>query len=279
MRMRKNNYPDRSTLAAVDFSKLLPSLLPAMFAALVVLSSCGMLIKDDKSKPAAGTPPPVSLTPFEQMTGEWIGIYRAIDEGKPLGEAQSLTASFRENSQFTMTLDADASARVEGYWSEFQGKSLILRVSGSSISRIASAGKVAEPTYELLGSSLRIASTTYELKLSKKQAGPSPESPGGWHSMFMGTWMCLGQSQRKTTIVISEPADFKLSSILGNERTFIALGKVSLSDSNSIELTASSSSDPLEDGASFALQQSSASTELLFTRKNLAKSKLGNCHR
>jgi uncharacterized protein YceK len=267
MHMRKNSYP--------DLSKLI--LMPLV--TLVMMSGCGMLIKDDKNKPAAGAPAPITLTPFEQMTGEWVGIYHTIDEGKPLGEAQSLTASFRENGQFTLAMDSDASARVEGYWNEFQGKSLILRISGSSISRVGSAGKVAEPTYELSGSSLRIASEAYELKLSKKPGPTSPESPGGWHSVFMGTWVCLAASHRKTTIVISEPGDFKLSSVLGNERTFIALGKVNPKDSNSVQLTATSSSDPVEEGASFDLQQSSKSTELFFTRKNLTQSLLGSCHR
>ncbi len=267
---------------ATSKSKWISShLVTSIIASIVTLGvtlGCGM-VKDDKKKPGTDTPAPLSLTPFEQLTGEWVGIYRTLESGKASGEALSASLSFSENGDFALSLDSNSTARVEGQWNEFQGKTLILRITGSSIPRIGSSNQVAEPKYELLGSSLLISTDSYELKLGKKAAPATAQGPGGWHTTFVGSWVCVGEGQIKTTLLITDSADFKLSSVRKNERAFIAVGKLSPSDSSSLNLVPSASSDPLPEGAYFELRLNGASAELFLDRKDSSQAKLGHCQK
>jgi hypothetical protein len=245
--------------------------------AMLMTSACGP--KDDKNNGSGQAAPPLELSAFEQLTGEWVGIYRALEAGKPIGDASSASAALKDNGDFAISLDADATARVEGQWNEFQGKSLLLKVTGSSMPRISVSGKVVEPAYELLGSSLRITGEAFELKLSKKSAPTGPQGPGGAQSSFVGTWTCEGASQRKTSLVISGSDEFKLSSVRPNERIFIAQGKASASASGGLKLVPVSSSDPLPEGAFFEIRQSNASTEIFLHRDDTKQFRLGQCRK
>ena len=266
------------SIQAKNLPKLINASLVMFIAVLGLSTGCGM-VKDGKTNPVAGASSPISLTPFEQLTGEWVGIYRTLDSGKPTGEALSAKLTFNENGDFSFVLDSDLTARVEGQWTEFQGKTLILRVTGSSIPRIGSSSKVVEPKYELLGSSLLISSDAYELKLGRKAAPTTPQSPGGWHSNFVGNWTCRGTAQRNSTVLISDAAEFKLSSVRPNERAFIAVGNLSPSATAALILMPTSSSDAIPAGSSFELRQTGSSYELFFNRADLTQSNLGDCRK
>ena len=237
-------------------------------------SACGQ--KDDKDQEKSGQTP-LSLSPFEQLSTEWTGIYRALEDGKPMGDASGCRVVFSQDGTFSIKLDEDASAKVEGQWSEFQGKTLILRISGSSMPRVGSSGKVIEPSYELLGSSLRVSSQSFELKLTKKSGSvQQPTAPGGT-STFTGAWTCSNTDNRKSKILITESWDFKLSSVRQNERAFVSQGKAGITDAATLKLTPTASSDPLPTGAYFELRQAGIGADFVMISSTGPVVKLGVC--
>jgi hypothetical protein len=241
----------------------------------LVIISCG---KKDEEKKGSGTDREgLTLSPFEQISTEWSGSYKALNEGESFGEVSFVTANFSASNEFVMTVDGDASGKVEGRWSEFQGKNLILRITGSNISRIGSAGKIVEPLYELTGQSLRISSPNFEMKLTRQSSAETGQSPGSKPSFFSGSWICDDGRNRKTKILIDDSTNYQLSSLRQPERAFTAQGKTNLISSDILKLTADITSDAVAPGSYFELHKRDQNSELTFHRPDLEGINFGRC--
>ena len=242
----------------------------------VCIIACGTREGNDRGN---DNTPSLNLTPFEQLTGQWSGIYRGLDSGKPLGDAVAATMNLLADGAFNMSLDSDPSARVEGSWAEFQGRSLILKISGSTIPRIGISGKVVEPAYELLGSSLRVTTENFELKLAKKSTDSSSPTNGD-HSRFDGTWLCDDGGGRKTKLAITEDKTFTLASQRAGERIFVSQGTVLSREPALFHLIPSSSSDPLPEGSFFEFQLAAGKAELRLNKGQPTQiAKIGICRK
>jgi hypothetical protein len=144
--------------------------------AMIIISTPALILacgkKDEKDGGGGnGDSPGAPLTAFEQITGNWNGIYVAISDGKPFGEWQPISASFRADGGFSLTLDNDSAATVTGKWTQFQGTSMIWTISDSTISPIGTRGQVVQPNYALEGRGLRISADKFEIKLPGKREG------------------------------------------------------------------------------------------------------------
>ena len=252
------------------------------FAAITILfitfatGACGVKNNDDGS---SGQNTDLNLSPYEQLTGHWNGIYRAIENGKPFGEAAEATLKLESNGSFLLTLKSPDAASATGDWNEFQGRSLILKISGSTIPRVGSSGKLVETAYELLSSSLRIATDNFELKLAKQVENPG-DRPGENRPdpRILGNRICNSASGRSTNIVLYDNGRFSLTSRAGNERVFLASGKFVVIEGYTLNLVPSNVTDPLPKGSYFQLTTAPGRSELWL--KSMTQNKdtnLGRC--
>ena len=227
----------------------------------LLAGACGVRDNDD-NKGAENSD--LNLTPLEQLRGEWSGIYSAIENGRPHGEAAEATLKLEANGTFLLTLNNNDTARVQGDWSEFQGRSLILKISGSTIPRIGSSGKIIEPTYSLIASSLRILNEQFELKLTKHEETPN-EPPGGNSpdTRVIGNWRCKSETGRTTNLVLYGNWDFSLTSIAPGERLFLASGAMRNPQGSILNLYPSNVTDPLPVGSYFQLTTTPERSQLL----------------
>lgn len=248
-----------------------------LLIASIMFCSCG--VRDNNDGGDGGSD--LNLTPTEQLAADWTGLYRTVDDGKPSGEPQETTLRLLSNGTFILTLNGNEAARVEGEWSEFQGRSLILKISGSSIPRIGVAGKLIEPSYDLLGSSLKITNDKFELKLYKRPGGD--DSNGGSNQPnpgIIGQWRCKSSADRTTSIVLSNNNTFRLTSLARNEQMFLASGSFQTEQSSVLILNPSKTSAPLAEGSFFQLVMSTTRGELsLMSTDGRNQKELGNCSR
>ncbi len=236
-------------------------LAASIVVATLLVGACGVRDNDDNKGSENGD---LNLTPFEQLRGEWNGTYSAIENGRPHGEAVEATLKLEPNGAFLLTLHNNDSARVLGDWSEFQGRSLILKISGSTIPRVGSSGKIIEPTYLLLASSLRILNEQFELKLTKREETPH-EHPGGNSpdTRVIGNWRCKSEAGRTTNLVLYGNWDFSLTSIAPGERLFLASGAMRNPQGSVLNLYPSNVTDPLPVGSYFQLTTAPGQSQLL----------------
>jgi hypothetical protein len=234
--------------------------------------SCGK--KDDKNSSGGATPLP--LTAAEQISGEWNGIYRGMVDGRPSSDAYVVNANFSSDGKFQIVNPNDVSAFVRGNWNEFQGKSLLLSVSESSIPKIGLAGALIEASYDLVGSQLRFGSATFEVKLSKK-AVSTPADPVS--SKIFGKWRCKSGDNRVSVLELLESSEFRLSSQGRGERVFIAKGAIESSSGNSFRLITRQSSDPVPSGSVFIFEINGELGTLRFSRSDNTSVDLGTCEK
>jgi len=223
----------------------------AILAMSFLVTACGVKDNDDG---AGSQNPDLNLSPFEQLTGQWDGIYQAIENGKPFGEAAEANLKLEANGSFLLSLKNPGAPSATGEWSEFQGRSLILKISGSTIPRIGSSGKLIEATYELLRSSLRIATENFELKLSKITEAPDDTPDGNSpNPRILGNWACSSAAGRVTNIVIYNNGRFSLTSRAASERVFLASGTYLIpgGSSSTLNLMPHEVTDPLPRGSYF----------------------------
>lgn len=241
------------------------------------MAACGVR---DNDKPNGSTEPDLQLSPFEQMVGEWSGIYRAIESDKPFGDASEAVLKLGADGTFNLTLNGQEDARVIGQWSEFQGRSLIMKIQGSSVPRIGSAGKLIEPIYEMQGSNLRISDLKFELKLTRKTANPGETPSSTPPTGIFGSWNCADNNGRQTLIKLSNDNSFALSSTKVGERLFLASGKFSDDGVSGITMTPNQTSDRLPDQSYFQLRFMAGKGELKI-RSDIANTEtiLGTCSR
>jgi hypothetical protein len=241
------------------------------------LVNCGS--KDDKGDNTAGTQDPMQLSPAEQLTADWNGIYRSISNNVPSSEPLEATARFTADRQFEITLQQDQTARVVGTWSEFQGKNLILKITGSTISPIGATGKIVEANFDLLGENLRIYSPTFDLRLTKESSSKPSDSAGTANHFFQANWSCNDGAGRTTRVFIDEKWHFKLSTIRTGERAFVAEGDLSSVSEDLAQLKIQSSSDPLAQGSLFEFRRNTNNTTLILTRPESPSLNLGTCRK
>jgi hypothetical protein len=243
---------------------------------IVLIASCGVRDNDETRGEASED---LNLSPTEQLIGQWNGLYRALENGRPFGDATETNLQLNENGRFLLKLSSNDSAQALGDWSEFQGRSLIMKISGSTIPRFGVAGKLIEPSYELLGQSLRIAGENFEIKLSKKSEGSGGDTGGNRPDpRIRGAWICKTTSGRTTKLQVSNGSSFSLTSTTAGERMFLATGTVTAAENGISILRPSRMSDPLPDGSFFQLEITSDRSELkLLSPKNDFNKTLGNC--
>jgi hypothetical protein len=223
----------------------------------------------------------LNLTPFQQLTGQWDGIYQAFENGKPFGDAAEANLKLEANGSFLLTLKNPDAPSATGEWSEFQGRSLILKLSGSTIPRIGSSGKLIETTYELLRSSLRVATENFELKLSKRTDAPD-DTPDGTspNPRILGNWVCSSAAGRATNMVIYDNGKFSLTSRAAGERVFLAAGTYLIpgGSSSTLNLIPHEVTDPLPRGSYFQFTQSQGDNRLWLKAMSPDQEKdLGSC--
>jgi len=242
---------------------------------LISFNSCG---NGDKNQGNGSQSQDLELTPSEQLVGDWNGIYRALENGKPIGDASEARMSLSPEAGFSIKLGA-GDALTMGEWSEFQGRSLILKISGSSIPRIGAAGKIIEPSYDLQGTNLHISNEFFELKLTKKSGesdSPSGDKPP---TGSLGSWKCDDGLGRQTKLQLSQSNAFSLVSSKPGERLFYASGKVVSIQANVMKLVPSSVSDPLPTGSYFQFTRQANNSELVFIPESEGKNtSLGTCN-
>lgn len=237
--------------------------------------SCGK--KDDKNSKGEGESPKLSL--FEQLSAEWVGSYKAMNDGKVIGEPSLAQATFAGDGTFRIAVQGEAIGGVEGQWNEFQGETLILRIVKSDISRIGSPGKIVEPLYELIGSGLRVMGANFELNLTRKsQSTDGPGSASG-KTKFIGGWICDDGLGRKTKMVVTDSDTYLLSSVKANERIFTSEGKATLQNADSLKLTADVTSDPLAPDSFFVLEPGGDRLELKLNRPGSDPVSFGICQK
>jgi hypothetical protein len=241
------------------------------------VSSCGTRNKDDNDKDRR--PQDYGLTPSEQLAGEWRGIYRTLEDGKPIGDPSEIIIQFSPKGSMTLQLKDTPDARLDGRWQEFLGKSLVVSVDNSTIPRIAVAGKMLEWAYELQGDSLMIRNEVFQIKATKQGTVGTPPlgqpSEGIW-----GQWQCENSGSRKTYLQLKEPAEFNLSSVASGERIFLAKGSISVSGSSDYRLTPSTASTPIASDAYFVLASGNAQrSELTYYAGSRLLMNLGFCRR
>jgi len=266
----------RAARTSVEGGVMLRSFVFLLVCSLL-MAACGVR---DNDKPNDSSGPDLQLSPFEQLVGEWSGIYRAIESDKPFGDASEAVIKLSADGTFNLTLNGQENARVIGQWSEFQGRSLIMKIQGSSVPRIGSAGKLIEPIYEMQGINLRISDLKFELKLTRKadKPGETPNStpPTG----IFGSWSCSDSDGRQTLIKLSNDNSFSLSSTKEGERLFLASGRLSDEGSAGLRLTPSQTSDRLPDQSYFQLKFMAGSGELkLKSDTTNIDTRLGVCTR
>ena len=236
-------------------------LATSIVVATLLVSACGVRDNDDNKGSENSN---LNLSPLEQLRGEWVGIYSAIENGRPHGEAAEATLKLEANGAFLLALNNNGSERVLGEWSEFQGRSLILKISGSTIPRVGSSGKIIEPTYLLLASSLRILNEQFELKLTKRQETPSePPGENSPDTKVIGNWRCKSETGRTTNLVLSVNWNFSLTSIAPGERLFLASGVIRNPQGSILNLYPSNVTDPLPVGSYFQLTTNPERSQLL----------------
>jgi hypothetical protein len=244
---------------------------------LLATISCGQREKEQDKN--GGNGPNYPLTPSEQLVGDWFGIYRTMEDGKPIGDPSEVRLEFASNGILTMSLQDTSDAHVDGRWQEFQGKSLIITVTSSTMPRIGTAGKLSEFPYELQGTSLFIGNSTFQIKASKRAAENTP-SPGPPTSQYWGQWRCEGTGGRTTHLKLQEPGDFTLSSVAPGERVFLAKGAIAANDALEIRLNPSAVSEPIAKGAYFKLiYRDSAKAQLVYSHDATRSISLGNCRK
>jgi hypothetical protein len=247
-----------------------------LILASAAILSCG---KDDKAPGEGGSQEQLQLSTSEQIMAEWSGVYNALSAGEPVSETFAAKASFTADYQFEISLENNPSAKVVGTWNEFQGKTLILKISGSTISAVGSAGKIVETDLDLTGAALRIRNKNFDLRLSKKTTSiPSGDPVAGRH-FFSGSWLCDNGAGRRTKISIDDDNNFKLSSVRATERAFVATGDLSEVAEARAVLSVSSSSDPLADGSYFELTKDGSNAQLMLSSPNSPPLRLGKCFR
>jgi hypothetical protein len=243
----------------------------------LITVGCGVR-DNDKPSDSGGTD--LQLSPFEQLVGEWSGIYRAIENDKPFGDASEAYMKLGADGIFSLTLNGQEDARVIGQWSEFQGRSLIMKIQGSSVPRIGSSGKLIEPFYEVQGSNLRISDLKFELKLTRKidKPGDTPSSTPA--TGIFGSWSCSDNGGRQTLIKLSNDNSFGLTSTKEGERLFLASGRFADEGNSGIKMTPNQTSDRLPDQSYFQLKFVAGKGELKL-KSDLANIEisLGACSR
>ncbi len=225
----------------------------------LLTAACGVR---DNDKPNDSSGPDLQLSPFEQLVGEWSGIYRAIENDKPFGDASEALMKLGADGSFNLNLNSQDEARVVGQWNEFQGRSLIIKIQGSSVPRIGSAGKLIEPIYEMQGSNLRISDSKFELKLTRKTDKPGDTPSSNPTTGVLGSWSCSNNDGRRVLIKLSNDNSFGLTSTKEGERLFLASGRFSDEGGAGIKLTPTQTSDRLPDQSYFQLKFVSGKGEL-----------------
>lgn len=214
--------------------------------------SCG---NQDNNRGEAPTNVDLNLSPFEQLSGSWNGIYRPLSQGQPVEDAAEASMKLNIDGAFQITLKDTSGAEVLGEWSEFQGRSLIMKIRGSSIPRIGSAGKLLEPSYELRGQSLRVSTELFELKLTKNTPDSGDNSGGSRPDMgSLGSWSCESADGRVTSIKLASDSTFSMTSLKSGERLFLATGNFANQSPQIFILTPTSVSDQLPNGSFFQLK-------------------------
>jgi|LakMenEpi03Aug12_release.lakeMendotaPanAssembly.Ray.scaffolds.fasta_scaffold13822_12 hypothetical protein len=234
----------------------------AILAMSFLVSACGV---KDNNDGAGSQNPDLNLSPFEQLTGQWNGLYQAIENGKPFGDAVEAILTLESNSSFLLSLKNPDTASATGEWSEFQGRSLIFKISGSTIPRIGSSGKLIETTYELLDSSLRVATENFELKLTRKSETPGDTPDGSTpNPRILGNWTCRTAAGRATNMVIYNNGKFSLTSRAAGERVFLAAGTYLIpgGSSSTVNLIPHEVTDPLPRGSYFQFTQNQGDNRL-----------------
>ncbi len=243
----------------------------------LLMAACGVR---DNDKPENKDGADLQLSPFEQLVGEWAGIYRAIENEKPFGDASEAVMKLGADGVFNLTLNGQEDARVVGQWNEFQGRSLIMKIQGSSVPRIGSAGKLIEPIYEMQGSNLRISDLKFELKLTRKTDKPGETPSSTPPTGVFGSWNCADNNGRQTLIKLSSDNSFGLSSTKVGERLFLASGKLSDEGVSGIILTPNQTSERLPDQSYFRLRFMAGKGELkLRSDISNTETSLGACSR
>jgi hypothetical protein len=243
------------------------------------LSSCGQKFGKDKNQDSST--PELKLTPTEQLVGEWSGFYNAQDDGKIVGNGTATKVIFDDAGLFQLFLDQSKQIAVSGSWREFQGKTLFLSIKNSAVPRMGSSGDNIEASYNLMPSGLTISHSNFLIRIQKDQSVNTSHESGNWYS---GSWVCDGDNGRTSKISMSDSGDFLISSVKGNERPFIASGKIQSPATSSenkwlLKLIPATYSQSLPTDAYFEFSQSSENVFPLVL-KNSSKSKLvGNCHK
>jgi hypothetical protein len=244
---------------------------------MLAVTSCGQRDSDKKQNPVGD--PGYQLTPSEQLVGDWYGLYRTLEGSQPFGDPSEVRLNFTSNGLVTILLQDASGARVEAEWQEFQGKSLIMTVTNSTMPRIGTAGKLLEISYELAGQSLILGNDAFQIKAAKRSSTNNPPS-GPTTPQYWGQWRCDGAGGRATHIKLQEPSDFTLSSVAPGERVLLVKGTASLDDSKDLRLSPVATSDHLGQGAYFKLSFGDMSKSQLFYNRGLSDSVLiGTCRR
>jgi hypothetical protein len=244
-------------------------------ATLPIALSCGK--KDEKGDSGNGATPP-ALTSFEQITGDWTGIYVALSDGKPFGDWQPINASFEVDGKFKMTLENDNAASVAGEWSQFQGTSMIWKITESTISPLGLKNQVVQPDYALEGNGLRIKSNQFEIRLPRKRNQDASTGGGAKESLGPGAWSCMGLgTDRESKIIIGDNHEFSLSTIRQGERAFVARGVSALRSETSMILTPQTVSDQIADQSYFELRVLNGNVVLIYIKSASSETVLGKC--
>jgi hypothetical protein len=242
----------------------------ATLTTLTLLASCG---KKDSNKGDEGQQP-LQLTATEQIIGEWSGVYRGLEGGQPSSDAYMVNLSFGSDGKFSLSNPNDASAIVRGSWSEFQGKSLLLSISESTIPKIGVASTLIEVAYDLVGTQLKFGNLSFEVKIAKKQVS-NPTEPT--NATLIGKWACDSSQQRISAVEFKEGSEYRLSTQGRGERIFISKGSVEVDSDKSLRLSIAQSSERVAQGSIFKFAISGPSATLSFVRGDGKVVYLGTC--
>lgn len=242
----------------------------------LIFVGCG---KDNDKDSDSGSQNPLQLSTAEQLMSDWNGVYNTLSDGEPSGDPMAAIATFKADYQFEIMLEQDANAKVTGTWSEFQGKTIILKILGSTMSSIGAAGKIVEADFDLIGNSLRVQNKSFILRLSKK-ASTTPTTPGsGDGQIFSGSWSCDDGVGRTSKITFDDQSNYKLITIRSGERALLATGSVANTADGEVGLKITSSSDPMESGSSFILRKIATGAQLFLSSGSGPMIDLGKCRR
>lgn len=240
----------------------------------IFMDSCGKKKEKDEGSGNGD----LALTGPAAFVGNWSGLYRARNgESKPEGESRPVEAQFLEDGNFTISLTDDTTALAKGVWQEFGGKSIILTVKSSSISRIGGNKPVIDASYELTGTSVHIQNEDFELKIRKSVASAGASGSATTASGITGKWVCSGNG-KNTILMIAQDLNWRATITSEGHSTLIASGS-GVGSEGIYTLSVKSSQPAVKDGSTFIFKMEGTQANLSTLTTSGEKDLLGTCHR